>query len=112
MGLEATLEEIGMAVAGPFSSCGEALAWMHGTTPEIALIDYKLKDGPCTELVKALGEREVPVVIYSGYPHEHDLPPELSGVRWLEEPAARSDLLAAMAELAPSVAQHFPQPMA
>jgi DNA-binding NtrC family response regulator len=111
MGLEATLDEIGMAVAGPFPSCAAALAWIGGKTPEIALSDSKLQDGPSTDLVKALQAREVPVIICSGYPHGHDLPTELRGVRWLEKPITRSELLAAMVELAPSVARYTSRPM-
>jgi DNA-binding response OmpR family regulator len=109
MALEAILEEIGMAVAGPFPSCEAALAWIDRQTPEVAIIDYRLKDGLCTDLVRALRGRGVPVIIYSGYPHGNDLPPELCGMRWLEKPTARSDLLAAMAQVAPSVVQHIPQ---
>ncbi len=67
MGLEGTLEDLGLAVAGPFPSCSEAMTWTTGNRPDIAIIDYKLKDSPCTELVRALRERGVPV-IYSGYP--------------------------------------------
>jgi DNA-binding NtrC family response regulator len=107
MGLEATLEDFGIAVAGPFPSCSEALAWIERCTPEVALIDYKLKDGPCTELVRALLGRGVPVIIYSGYPHGQDIPPELCGLPWLEKPTACADLLAAMAQVAPAISDQF-----
>jgi len=103
MALETTLDDAGIVVAGPFSSCREALAWVESHTPELAIIDYKLKDGPCTELVRALVSRSVPVIIYSGYPHGQDVPPDLCGLTWLEKPTASSDLLAAVAQVAPSV---------
>jgi DNA-binding NtrC family response regulator len=108
MALEGTLEDAGITVAGPFPSCEQALAWVERHTPEIALIDYKLKDGPCTELVRALRGRGVPVIIYSGYPHGHDIPAELGGLTWLEKPTAQADLLAALARVAPSVSDHIP----
>jgi ActR/RegA family two-component response regulator len=108
MALEDILEERDIAIAGPFSSCEQALAWLERHTPEFAIIDYKLRDGPCTRLVRALRGRGVPVIIYSGYPHGHDIPPELGGLPWLEKPTTRSDLLAVMAEVAPAVSDHIP----
>ena len=108
MGLEGTLEDAGIAVAGPFPSCRDALAWVKDHTPEIAIVDYKLKDGPCTDLVRALLARNVPVIIYSGYPHGEDLPAEFCGLTWLEKPTAQADLLAALARVAPSVSDHIP----
>jgi DNA-binding response OmpR family regulator len=110
MGLEATLEDIGIAVAGPFPSCSEALAWIECDRPEVAIIDYKLKDGPCTELVKALLGQGVPIIIYSGFPQDSDIPPELCGLMWLEKPTACADLLAAMAQVAPAIADHIASP--
>ncbi|WP_377041781.1 response regulator [Microvirga arabica] len=110
MGLEATLEDIGIAVAGPFPSCSEALAWIEADRPDVAIIDYKLRDGPCTELVTALLGQGVPVVIYSGFPQGSDIAPELCGLTWLEKPTARSDLLAAMARIAPAIADQITSP--
>jgi DNA-binding NtrC family response regulator len=60
------LNEVGLEVAGPFSSCADALAWAEHATPDVALLDYLLKDGPCTALVGTLLRRGVPVLIYSG----------------------------------------------
>jgi DNA-binding NtrC family response regulator len=111
MGLEATLEDAGVAVAGPFPSCRNALAWVKDHTPEIAIVDYKLKDGPCTDLVRALVRRNVPVIIYSGYPHGDDLPAEFCGLTWLEKPTARADLLAAVAQVAPAVSERVLHPL-
>jgi DNA-binding NtrC family response regulator len=101
MALEAILEDAGVAVAGPFTSCEQALAWIEGHTPEIAIIDYKLKDGPCTELVKALRGRGVPVIIYSCYPRGADLPDQLRDVTWIEKPVARATLLDVLAASIP-----------
>jgi DNA-binding NtrC family response regulator len=109
LALEDTLEDAGLAVAGPFASCQEALAWAQEHTPHIAIIDFQLKDGPCTKLAQELRGRGVPVIIYSGYPHGATTPPELVGLLWLEKPTAQSDLLAAMAQIAPSVAEHLPR---
>ena len=92
MDIEATLDEIGFEVAGPFSSCADALAGAEQATPDVALLDYVLKDGPCTELVRTLLRRGVPVLIYSGL-RQDEVPPDLRQVTWIEKPVERAKLL-------------------
>jgi DNA-binding response OmpR family regulator len=91
MALEASLDEAGFRVAGPFSRNMAALAWLETHTPEVALIDVLLRDGPCTPLVRALRERNVPFAIYSGLKrgHRHG---DLAEAPWLEKPIARDEL--------------------
>ncbi len=36
-------------IAGSFVSCDGALTWAEHETPDVALLDFKLKDGPCTD---------------------------------------------------------------
>src|SRR5918998_4344296 len=91
MALEATLEDAGFRVAGPFMSNAEALAWLDQHTPDLALLDVLLKDGPCTGLVRALRRRNIPFAIYSGL-KPGSRPPDLAATRWLEKPAPRGDL--------------------
>jgi DNA-binding NtrC family response regulator len=50
LALEASLEDGGIGIAGPFGSCAEALAWVERQTPELAILDYKLQDGPAPTL--------------------------------------------------------------
>ena len=101
--LEDDLEEAGIGVVGPLASCAEALAWIEHTTPALAILDYKLRDGCCTELAGALLQRGVPVIIYSGWPPGSDMPPELRHVLWLEKPLDRNALVAAVGCVAPSL---------
>ncbi len=96
MDIEATLSEVGLEVAGPFCSCADALAWAEGATPDVALLDYLLKDGPCTALVRSLLQRGVPVLIYSGI-RQDDIPPDLRPVTWIEKPVERAKLLDVLA---------------
>jgi len=103
MALESYLEETGLAVAGPFPSCGEALRWLEGGTPVVALLDYQLKDGSCLDLTRHLRGLDIPFLVYSGYPQPREAPPEFSGVPWLEKPVARADLLRALVRLVPSL---------
>ncbi len=102
MELEAYLEEVGIEIAGPFTSCEGALAWAQAETPDMALLDYMLKDGFCTEVVRTLRQRGVPVVIYSGYPQTADMPEDLRDVPWIEKPVARATLLDVLVSLVPT----------
>ena len=96
MEIETILDEVGLEVAGPFASCADALAWAEQAAPDVALLDYMLKDGPCTELVRTLLQRGVPVLIYSGL-RQDDIPPDLRQVTWIEKPVERAKLLNVLA---------------
>ena len=100
MALEASLEDAGFRVAGPFATNAAALAWLDAHSPDLALLDVLLGDGPCTRLVHALRRRGVPFAIYSGL-KPGSPPPELAAVRWLEKPVSREDLASALLEIAP-----------
>ena len=65
--LEAYLEEAGFGTCEVFPSAAEARAWLATHTPTVAVLDYRLKDGPCTTLTGVLAERNIPFVIYSGH---------------------------------------------
>jgi DNA-binding NtrC family response regulator len=106
LALEAYLEDVGMEIAGPFASCEQALAWVKDDTPDLALLDYRLRDGVCTELVRTLTRRGVPVVIYSGIPQGIDTPSDLRDVPWIEKPVDRARLLEVLfhaAKAAPAI---------
>src|SRR3954451_23377646 len=60
MALEASLEDAGFRIADPFGRAEEATAWLGRHTPDIALLDLVLGDGPCTRLATTLRERQVP----------------------------------------------------
>ena len=108
--LEAYLEDAGIPVAGPFGSCAEALSWVERKTPDIAILDFKLKDGPCTELAKVLIGRGVPFVIYSGCQRNAEAPAELRDVVWLEKPVDRAGLLGVVRQLVPPTATPVSEP--
>jgi DNA-binding response OmpR family regulator len=101
MALEASLEEAGFQVAGPFARNAAALAWLDAHTPDVALIDVLLQDGPCLPLVRALRVRNIPFAIYSGLkPGNRD--GDLAAVPWLEKPVARDHLTKVLRDLAPT----------
>jgi DNA-binding response OmpR family regulator len=100
MALEASVEEAGFQVAGPFMRNATALGWLDGHTPDLALVDVLLRDGPCTPVIRALKARGIPFAVYSGLkPSNRN--PELAAVRWLEKPVARHELLNVLREITP-----------
>jgi DNA-binding response OmpR family regulator len=101
MALEADLEDAGLRPSEPFPSTAAALAWLAIVTPDLAILDFRLRDGDCTDLATELMRRRVPLVFYSGCPQEPGLPPELRNVPWIEKPCDRTALLAALAAAAP-----------
>lgn len=105
--IETDLEEAGIAVQ-TVGSIADARAWLEANTAEIALVDFKLKDGLATELAGELNRRGVPFVIYSGYPPSQGVPPELQGVPWLEKPISRDDLLKAVLKTLMAVSGQAP----
>jgi DNA-binding response OmpR family regulator len=98
--LSGDLRDEGYRIAGPFSRGDEALAWLADETPDLAIVDYVLRDGPCMALTRALRERGVPFVIFSGYARDADAADEFPETPWFDKPASLDDLLAALAELA------------
>ena len=48
--LSGDLRDEGYVIAGPFSTARDALAWLADDTPDLAIVDYMLRDGPCTML--------------------------------------------------------------
>jgi CheY-like chemotaxis protein len=98
--LQDDLESVGYGVAGPFSTCVEALAWLRSATPDVAVLDVLLSDGPCCELARELKERGVPFVVYSGTSRAH-CPPEFREVPWIGKPAPHEQVLDAISLLRP-----------
>src|ERR671921_706764 len=50
MSLEASLEEAGFTVAGPFMSCAQALQWLEHNSPDLAVLDVIIKDGTSLQI--------------------------------------------------------------
>ena len=101
MALQDILEDAGIAVAGPFTTSAEALASSRQRAPSVAVLDFALKDGPCTELATHLMAQGVPVIVCSGWPRDSEERAELSKVTWLEKPFGRVEFLKTISALAP-----------
>ena len=61
LALQDILEDAGIPVVGPFTTSAEALASSRQRAPSGAVLDFALKDGPCTELAMHLMAQGVPV---------------------------------------------------
>lgn len=84
--LQDQLEEHGYRVFGPLTSCREAISILSSMKPDLALIDFDLKDGSCIELVKKLRECSVPFAVYSGHNHTK-APEDMKNIPWIVKPA-------------------------
>ena len=99
MSLEDGLIDQGFRVVGPFSACAAALAALETGTPDVAILDAVLSDGPCLELARALRDRGVPFMIYSGADAFDEHATELVGVPWVEKPSPLDSVLKAAVKL-------------
>jgi DNA-binding response OmpR family regulator len=99
LNLRDDLQDAGYRVEGPFTTCAAALEWLQVATPDMAVLDAALKDGPCREIALELTRCEVPFVIYSGYHEDRQLLAEFPHVTWIEKPVASSVLVEACQQL-------------
>ena len=93
MSLEAFLEDAGFEVAVVFMSNAQALQWLEGDLPDIAVLDVMIKDGTSVAVARVLKRLGVPFIVYSGLPPKTECPIELQDVPWLEKPVSRETLV-------------------
>ncbi len=93
------LEAAGAAVLGPVSNADDALELLARTRPDCALVDVNLGGGANFVSAEALQRLGVPFVFLTGY-DESIIPAQFASIPRLQKPAARSALLAALAETA------------
>jgi len=96
------LEGAGFAVAGPFATLAETLAYLSDHTPSAAIVDVQLQDASCDALADVLRDRGIPFLVHSGSSPRH-LGESLERAPWLEKPAKPAVLIAALATLLPEV---------
>jgi hypothetical protein len=87
------LEERGFGVAGPFKTSAAALCWLATGTPDFGIIDVRLNDGECRDLVRELRKRGVPLVFFTGDPYWPPLKDEFADIPVVEKPAGLDELL-------------------
>jgi CheY-like chemotaxis protein len=99
MSLEAFLEDAGFEVAGVFMSNAQALQWLEGDLPDVAVLDVMIKDGTSAAVARVLKRLGVPFAVYSGLPPRTECPIELQDVPWLEKPVSRETLVGVLGQL-------------
>jgi DNA-binding response OmpR family regulator len=99
LNLQDELQDAGYRIAGPFTTCAAALEWLQTATPDTAVLDAALKDGPCREIALELSRREVPFLIYSGHHEDRQLLAEFDHLTWIEKPVPPSVLVQACQQL-------------
>lgn len=91
--LAESLERDGFVVAGPFTTCHEAEAWLTANEPAGAILDNALRDGPCEALAGDLRARGIPFIVYSGHGRAADSPPAFQDAPWIVKPVPTETLL-------------------
>jgi DNA-binding response OmpR family regulator len=96
--IEEDLEAAGYSIIGPFRTCAEASRWLQHDTPDLAVLDYGLADGPCTDAAVELKQRGVPFLVLTGEMVE-DLPDVFRDCPQVAKPSSPEKLLAEMQRL-------------
>jgi len=95
MGIAYELAEAGLEMAGPFSTCAAATDWLRRHTPDFAILDIELHDGPCTDVASELRRRNVSFAVFSGSSKER-APAIFRQASWFEKPADLKRLIGSL----------------
>ncbi|MDM9644845.1 response regulator [Rhizobium sp. S163] len=71
--MEEMLRELGATDVTVFDMRLDALAWLATNRPDVAIVDPRLNDGLCTDVVEALAAASVPFAVYSGADVDEDV---------------------------------------
>ncbi len=83
--VEAALESIGCAIAGPFARLAKAMEAAKGTRLDGAVLDVNLNGEMVYPLADLLAQQDVPFVFLTGY-SAADMPERFRGSRRLPKP--------------------------
>lgn len=98
MDIEEALTQAGVSRFCSFASSSLALEWLETHTPDLAIIAYRLVDGPSEAIACALASRKVPTIVYSGNEYQPDIHTAYEGFRWLRKPTTTPEFVAAIRE--------------
>ncbi len=94
------LELLGAKVAGPAATVAEAEGLLNEHPPDVALVDFHLREGERSDgLIARLHEQSVPVIMLSGS-FEFPRLSSIVGTTFLEKPVSEAQLLAHLRPLA------------
>ena len=92
MAIQDELTDAGFEVAGPFGTCAAAMDWLHRNSPDYAILDLALQDGPCTDVALELRRRGVGFAVFSGSA-QHEAEPVFAEAPWYEKPSDLRELI-------------------
>jgi CheY-like chemotaxis protein len=96
--LKSLLEELGMVVAGPAASLGDAERLLATHDPEVAIVDINLKGEMAYGLIDRLQSRGVRIVVISGYAVPQIAQGKVAAI--LQKPFTAKSLLAILRQAA------------
>ncbi|KDB03873.1 hypothetical protein U879_09955 [Defluviimonas sp. 20V17] len=86
--LQFILEDMGLAVIGPYPSVASGFAAMAGRKPDVAILDVQLTDGEVYDLADALHAANVPIIFHSGHADPGALARRYPGARICPKPSS------------------------
>lgn len=95
------LEAAGFAVAGPFISASEAMAYLAQEIPAAAIVDVMLRDGPCDVVGDLLESRGIPFLVHSAT-NPRDPGGSLEAAPWFGKPRKTAHLIEALEAMLPA----------
>jgi DNA-binding response OmpR family regulator len=92
--IQGILSQAGFRNCSTFHYCEVAERWLARQSPKVAIIDPRLRDGLCREVVSVLIHRNIPFIVYSS----DDVGPVdwLKDGTWLPKPCAPHLLVSAI----------------
>ncbi len=97
------VERAGFTQVTIFSNCAAAHEWLRLNTPTVALLDVRLRDGPCSDIATFLKKKGVPFVVCSGS-SQGDVDPAFHNGIWVSKPCIPEDLITALTQAKAKVA--------
>ncbi|MEZ2224049.1 response regulator [Rhizobium sp. RCC_161_2] len=64
--IEDVLQDAGYANVTTISSCEEAEEWLEAHNPDLVILDIKLRDGDCTNIVDKMRRSRIRFLVHSG----------------------------------------------
>jgi CheY-like chemotaxis protein len=84
--MEAMLHEFGATEVVSVNTRADALQWLAKNVPDVAIIDPRVNDGVCTDVVEVLSAAQIPFVVYSGAEVDEGDAEAFSHGEWLPKP--------------------------
>jgi DNA-binding response OmpR family regulator len=95
--IEDMLNHAGYANLTLLTTCAAGHEYLANNTPALAIVDICLKDGDCTDLVRILASRNVPLIVASGA-NKTDADEVFTQGAWIAKPWNPIEFIATLAK--------------